>query len=110
MGSALGQRSKPGSPAGFLKKAIFLRRKIGYTGKITSTQVAFLRRKTMENRKLPTEAEILVQLRQGNLDLPPLTVEKVETVPGSRDRGFDALVTLGWQGKSYRFGAEIRRL
>lgn len=64
----------------------------------------------METRKPITEAEILARLRRGDICLPPLEVEKVEVLGGSRDTGVDALITFGWQKKRYRFGAEVRRL
>jgi hypothetical protein len=64
----------------------------------------------MATRKLITEAEILARLRRGGIGLPPLEVEKVEVLGGSKDTGVDALITFGWQKKRYRFGAEVRRL
>jgi hypothetical protein len=64
----------------------------------------------METRKQITEEEILARLRRGEIGLPPLEVEKVEVLGGTRDTCVDAQITFGWQKKRYRFGAEIRRL
>src|SRR4051794_21391508 len=71
---------------------------------------AFLRRKSMENRKTITETEILARLRRGDLGLPPLVVENAEIFAGKGDTSIDALITLGWRKKCYRFGTEVRRL
>jgi hypothetical protein len=64
----------------------------------------------MENRKIPTEEEIVARLKRSDFGLPPLEVEAVEVLGGPRDTGLDALVTFVWQKKRYRFGAEVRRL
>jgi hypothetical protein len=64
----------------------------------------------MNTRQIATEAEILARLKRGDIDLPPLEVEKVEVLGGAGDTGLDALITFGWQKKRYRFGAEVRRL
>jgi hypothetical protein len=64
----------------------------------------------MDTRQIATEAEILARLRRGDIDLPPLEVEKVEVLGGAGDTGLDALITFGWQKKRYRFAAEVRRL
>jgi len=64
----------------------------------------------MTPQKLVTEAQILSRLKQRDWALPPLTVEKVETLFSAKDTGLDARITLGWKGRNYRFGAEVRRL
>jgi hypothetical protein len=74
----------------------------------------FLRRKIMDFKKQVTEEDLLAFLKQGQVQFPPLEVEEVQiTPPGSRQGGqvdLDALLTLGWRGRPYRFGVEARRL
>jgi hypothetical protein len=64
----------------------------------------------MQYRKQISGEEILARLTRDDWGLPPLEVERVETVGGTREAGLDAFVTLKWQSKSYRFGAQVRRL
>lgn len=68
----------------------------------------FLRRKTVVIRKTPSELEIVELLRQGRVQLPPLSLS-VETV-GATDSTLDAFVRLEWGSRRYRFVAECKRL
>jgi hypothetical protein len=68
----------------------------------------------MNLRKSTTEAEILTLLEAGRLKFPPLelTQAKREQAPaaaGGRS-SVDAVITLRWQSRSYRFVVEARRL
>jgi hypothetical protein len=64
----------------------------------------------MDSRKQINEAEILAWLKEGDWNLPPLAVEEVEAPRETKGTGLDAIVTFGWCGRRFRFGAEVRRL
>jgi hypothetical protein len=64
----------------------------------------------MDNRKTVTEQEMLAAMRQGEMRLPPLTLLEVQSGEQLQRRELDALIVLGWQGKTYRFGAECKSL
>ena len=64
-----------------------------------------------KNRKIPTEKEMLDQLRDGKIALPPLSFRFLgfEVVQGE-DRGFDAIVEASWQRKTAKFAVECKAL
>jgi hypothetical protein len=62
-------------------------------------------------RKPITEADLLAFLREGHLQFPPLQVAEVLTEASrAADNRLDAILTLGWQDRTHRFGIEVRRL
>jgi hypothetical protein len=64
-----------------------------------------------KNRKMPTEKDMLDQLREGKIELPPVSFRFLEDQPGEgRDRRFDAVVEASWQGKTARFAVECKAL
>ncbi len=64
-----------------------------------------------KNRKRPTEKEMLDQLREGKIELPPLSFRFLEDQAGEAgNRGFDAVVETSWQGKTVRFAVECKAL
>jgi hypothetical protein len=68
-------------------------------------------RKIGEIRKMPTEKEMIQQLRRGKVALPPLSFRFLEggSEAGSKRR-FDALVEASWQGNTARFAVECKSL
>ena len=73
--------------------------------------VIFLIRKMDKNRKIPTESGIIDRLRQGQLELPPLSFRFLQGA-GKKDRdpGFDAIVEFSWLSKSAKFAVECKAL
>ncbi len=64
-----------------------------------------------ENRKILTEKEMLSQLREGKIELPPLSFRFLGVQPGGGgDRRFDAIVEASWQRKTARFAVECKAL
>ncbi len=68
----------------------------------------------MSIKKSITEEGLLASLQEGRGTFPPLQVTAVQikptiTAPG-RKVELDALLTLGWRGRTYRFGVEAMRL
>lgn len=63
----------------------------------------------MKNRKTPTEAAILEEVRSGCLGLPPLEVEIEGTETTGRDNRSAALLVLRWGKRRYRFAAKLDR-
>ena len=66
----------------------------------------------MRSRKSITEEEILDFLQKGELEFPPLKVVEVQTrqaivVEGKRTE-LDALLTMRWGARTYRFGVETK--
>jgi hypothetical protein len=60
---------------------------------------------------MPTEKEILDQLRQGKVQLPPLTIRFLgEQLNPGEDKGVDAYVEVKWKRKSARFAVECKAL
>jgi len=61
------------------------------------------------NRKMPTEKEMIEQLRIGKVSLPPLSFRllKGESQAG-RDSGFDALVEASWGERIAKFAVECK--
>jgi hypothetical protein len=72
--------------------------------------VVFLRRKTMKFKKTPTESETVELLRQGEVQLPPLSLSVEAVGATTKDSGIDAFVRLDWGSRRYRFVAECQRL
>ena len=68
--------------------------------------------KKMENiRKIPTQTDMIDQLRKGRVVLPPLAFRFVEDQPGEGgNRRFDVAVEASWQGKIARFAVECKAL
>jgi hypothetical protein len=64
----------------------------------------------MEFRKTPSELELLDLLRQGQVQLPPLSLSVEATGPTRKDSGADAFVRLEWGERRFRFVAECGRL
>jgi hypothetical protein len=69
----------------------------------------FLRKKTVEFQKTPSEAEILDQVRSGGVTLPPFQIEVSETARTEKGPQVDAIVLLRWGKRNYRFVAECER-
>ncbi len=71
----------------------------------------FLIKKMDKNRKIPTEKEMLDQLREDRIQLPPLVFRFLE---GRRDVGdnrrYDAFIEAIWQQNKARFAVECRAL
>ena len=71
----------------------------------------FLIRKMAKNRKIPTEKEMLDQLREGKIQFPPLAFRFLED---RRDvvanRRFDAFIEAKWQQNIARFAVECKAL
>jgi len=71
----------------------------------------FLIKKMDKNRKTPTEKEMLDQLREDRIQLPPLVFRFLE---GRRDVGdnrrYDAFIEAIWQQNKARFAVECRAL
>jgi len=64
-----------------------------------------------DNRKMPTEKEMLDQLREGKIELPPLSFRFLGVQAGEGgDRRFDAIVEASWQRKSARLAVECKAL
>lgn len=68
----------------------------------------------MTSKKSVTKEGLLAFLEEGQFEFPPLQVERVQTeasfTADNRVIGLDALLTLRWRNRSYRFGVETRRL
>jgi hypothetical protein len=68
----------------------------------------------MDPRKSVTEADLLAFLQEGRLHFPPLQVGEVQTeaslAADDTEIQLDALLTLCWRERTYRFGVEVRRL
>ena len=61
------------------------------------------------NRKMPTEREIIEQLRRGGVSLPPLSIRLLEGELGtSRERRLDAAIEVSWREQSASFAVEIK--
>jgi hypothetical protein len=65
----------------------------------------------MENRKMPTEKEMIEQFRMGAVSLPPLSFRLLKDGPqAGRNLRFDALVEASWDEKIAKFAVECRSL
>jgi hypothetical protein len=66
----------------------------------------------MSTKKSVTEKDLLAYLKR-QVDFPPLRVGDVQIKSASQGRNvihLDAIITLAWQNRAYRFGVEARRL
>ncbi len=64
-----------------------------------------------ENRKTPTEREMLEQLRKGKVVLRPLTFRLLETEPKvGENRRLDASIEAIWKNRSARFAVECKAI
>jgi hypothetical protein len=60
---------------------------------------------------MPTEREMLDQLRQGKVQLPPLTIRLLDDqLNVGEDKGIDAYIEAKWKRKSARFAVECKAL
>jgi hypothetical protein len=60
---------------------------------------------------MPTEREMLDQLRKGGIQLPPLTFSFLDSrMDGEADRRFDAFIEVKWQQNTARFAVECKAL
>ena len=60
---------------------------------------------------MPTEKEMLDQLRQGKVQLPPLTIRLLDAQPNvGEDKRIDAYIEAKWKRKSARFAVECKAL
>jgi hypothetical protein len=60
---------------------------------------------------MPTEKEMLDQLRQGKVQLPPLTIRLLDDQPSvGEDKRIDAYIEAKWKRKSARFAVECKAL
>jgi hypothetical protein len=75
----------------FLKKAIFLNRKMNM------------------NRKTPNQKEMINLLQSGKVVLPPLSFRVLKTAT-KKNSGFDVLVEASWGGSTARFAVECKAL
>jgi hypothetical protein len=67
--------------------------------------------KTMSFSQPITEAGLVAFLSKGQIQFPPLRTVKVQTeYRFAPNAVLDALLTLGWRGRTYRFAVEVRRL
>jgi hypothetical protein len=83
--------------------------KIGKELAVFSKLAVFVRRKTMDFRKTPSEFEIMELLRQGEVRLPPFSIS-IEEMATSAEDGFDAWLRLDWGRRRFRFVTECKRL
>ena len=66
-------------------------------------------KKMDKNRKMPTQREMLEQLRNGKIVLSPLSFRLLETEPTMLDnRRLDASIEVTWEDKSARFAVECK--
>jgi len=62
-------------------------------------------------RKIPTEREMIEQLRRGKVSLPPLSFRFLEGKPEARGNlRFDALVEASWRDSIAKFAVECKSL
>jgi hypothetical protein len=71
----------------------------------------FLSKKMERIRKMPTEKEMIEQLRSGKVSLPPLSLRFLEGDPKARGNlRFDALVEASWRESLAKFAVECKSL
>ena len=64
-----------------------------------------------ENRKIPTESEMIERLRSGKVSLPPLSFRLLKGEPGlGGNRRFDVLVEASWRENIAKFAVECKSL
>ena len=62
-------------------------------------------------RKIPTEREMLTELRNGKISLPPLSFRFLEGDPeASGNLRFDALIEISWRESIAKFAVECKSL
>jgi hypothetical protein len=62
-----------------------------------------------EFRKIPTEYEIIDQLRQGKVLFPPLSIRFLEEKPIiDGEKQFDAAIDIFWHDQPARFAVECK--
>jgi DNA-binding transcriptional ArsR family regulator len=62
-------------------------------------------------RKIPTEKEMIEQLRRGKVSLPPLSFRFMEGQPeAGENRRLDALVEASWRGSTAKFALECKSI
>ena len=62
-------------------------------------------------RKMPTEKEMLEELRRGKVSLPPLSFRVLEDPPkAGGNRRFDAYVEASWRESTAGFAVECKSL
>jgi hypothetical protein len=61
-------------------------------------------------RKTPSAIEIVELLRQGQVQLSPLSLSVEAAGTATKDNGIDAFVRLDWGSRQYRFVAQCKRL
>jgi hypothetical protein len=95
----------------FLNSSIFLIKKISIFKKMStkglsfSKKAIFLIEKMFENRKIPSERDILERLNSGQLGLPPLTFQPVAI---AKRAGIDMIVETAWKGQQAVFAVECK--
>jgi hypothetical protein len=71
----------------------------------------FLSKKMERIRKIPTEKEMLDQLRSSKVSLPPLSLRFLEGDLAARGNlRFDALIEVSWRGSIAKFAVECKSL
>jgi hypothetical protein len=71
----------------------------------------FLNKKMEINRKIPTEREMIEQLRRGKVSLSPLSFRLLESAPvAGGNLRFDALVETSWRKSIAKFAVECKSL
>jgi hypothetical protein len=71
----------------------------------------FLSKKMERIRKIPTEKEMLDQLRSSKVSLPPLSLRFLEGDLAARGNLlFDALIEVSWRGSIAKFAVECKSL
>jgi len=74
-------------------------------------KVIFLFKKMNQFRKIPTEREMIDQLKRGEVALPPLSFRYLEDQPEALGNlRFDALVEESWGNSIARFAVECKSL
>ncbi len=63
------------------------------------------------NRKMPTQKEMIEQLRRGKVSMPPLSFRLLKGGPGAGGNfRFDVLVEASWGGKTAKLAVECKSL
>jgi hypothetical protein len=74
-------------------------------------EAIFLFKKMIGIRKMPTEKEMIAQLRRGEVELPPLVFRSLEDQPDIiGNRRLDALVEASWGNSTVWFAVECKAL
>jgi len=63
----------------------------------------------VNRQHMATEQEIIEQLRQGGVSLPPLSIRLLEgELEASRERRLDAAIEVSWRGHTASFAVELK--